>query len=76
MWKKYGMLFALFPLSNEVLRMHLYISEHKNQRKRSFCYINLMYQVSTFYSEKSLNNQKVHLRLLKRNVTNNILQLP
>ena len=32
-----------------------------------------MYQVSTFYSEKSLCNQKVHLRFLKSNVTYNIL---
>ena len=30
-------------------------------------YINLMYQVLTFCSEKNLSNQKVHLRLLKNN---------
>ena len=45
----------------------------KNQRKRHLCYVNLMYQVSTFYSEKSLCNQKVHLRFLKSNVTYTIL---
>ena len=39
-------------------------------------YINFMYQVSTFYREKSLSNQKVHLRLLKSNFTFSILKLP
>ena len=39
-------------------------------------YINCMHQVPTFYCEKSLSNQKVHLRLLKSNVTFSILKLP
>ena len=40
------------------------------------CYINLIYQVSTFCSKKSLSNQTGHLWLLKSNVTNGILKLP
>ena len=48
---------------------------HKNQRKHSLFYINSMYQVSTFYSEKSLSNQKVLLQLLKSSVTSSILKL-
>ena len=72
--EEFELLFALFLISNEVLQVHL--SVNKNQRKRSLCYINLMYQVSIFYSEKSLSNQNVHLRILKSNVTNSILKLP
>ena len=72
--EEFGLLFALFLISNEVLQVHL--SVNKNQRKRSLYYINLMYQVSIFYSEKSLSNKNVHLRILKSNVTNSILKLP
>ena len=72
--EEFGLLFALFLISNEVFQVHL--SVNKNQRKRSLYYINLMYQVSIFYSEKSLSNKNVHLRILKSNVTNSILKLP
>ena len=45
-------------------------------RKCPSCYINLLYQVLTFYNWKSLSNLKIHLRLLKSIVANSILKLP
>ena len=69
------MLFAQFSIPNEVLQ---YIFKFLNTKIREDtpCYINLIYQVLTIYSEKSLSNQKVHPQLLESNVTNNILKLP
>ena len=47
--------------------------EKTTLKKASLVRVNLMYQALTFYSEKTLTNQKVHLQLLKSNVTNTMV---
>ena len=62
------------------MRCHRCIFKFPNKKIREnapcVTLIYIMYKVLTFYSEKSLCNQKEHLWLLKNNVTNSILKLP